>query len=176
MDGKRFGVGLAAGLLVALAIVGASGLANSPLTASFAKYSAGPAVTTAASSTSFSVTSTSTAVAMTNGVTTTSSSVMYTATTNTVPEGTLSNVSAATTSTSTESKSVNSSTPQGHTFGTAAQNAATQPSNLANIPTQPVLSTGFVLVPVLVAFLLGALLYRASVGNREKDAEDEQGS
>jgi hypothetical protein len=40
-------------------------------------------------------------------------------------------------------------------------------SRVENIAQQPLLSNAVILVPVLVAFLLGAFLYRLSVRNRE---------
>jgi hypothetical protein len=42
------------------------------------------------------------------------------------------------------------------------------PSQLANIAHQPIASNAEILAPVLVAFLLGAFLYRVAVQDREK--------
>ncbi|MDG6953854.1 MAG: hypothetical protein JRN33_02575 [Nitrososphaerota archaeon] len=134
----RFSSGLAAGALVALAVVAASG-GMSYLGVGF--VSASPAHQTNPYS---SLTSA-------EGLTTTAAS--YTVTGNqTLSAGGTSTQTSASTSLSSE-PSVSAS-PQGASF---------LPSpDLQTLPKQPPLSDAFLLVPILVAFLIGAALYRAS--------------
>ena len=168
MDGKRFGVGLAAGLLVALAIVGASGVGGGSLSASLTKGGApySPPGTTTGSTT----TSASTTAALVANETSNASSGSHAVSSTTVPQSGNTNASAVVTAITTTS--ISSSTQQVNYFGPASQNAS--PSRLASIAVQPALSTAFVAVPVLVALLLGAVLYRVSVKARGEGAADPE--
>ncbi len=148
MDGKRFGVGVAAGLLVGLAIVASAGSFASLAPTVFAPIQAGGAAVTTTPAIVAVTPQTSTATRSAN--TTGQPVYMVTSTSTTVappnPSGTDSN----------------------------AQNAAISPlfsSNVASIAHQPLVSNAVILVPLLVAFLLGAILYRASGRTREQPAE-----
>ena len=163
MDGKRFGAGLAGGLLMALVIVGASGLAGSSLSGSFSSGGGARLINVSAT------TSTTTVASVTSSPSTASSGT-YTATTGTVLQPPGSNVSAMTT-TATGTSTVNSSIPQG--FGVELGQSTKSPSSLASIATQPATSTVFVIVPVLVALFLGAVIYRASRGGRTEEQRED---
>jgi hypothetical protein len=182
MEGKRFGVGLAAGLLVGLALVAVSGgLGATPLSYFGAQGRA--AVTTAASSTStMTVTSaTSPIVTYTVATTTTSgwSSIPSQSSNGTAALSTSTTIifSVSSTSTSTTNgppsgESVVTNTNGGTPNGGFAPAANYNPTLVANIPRQAIVSNAEILAPILVAFLLGAFLYRVAVKEREgSDAE-----
>jgi len=180
MEGKRFGVGIAAGLILGLALVAVSGgLGGTPL-AQLSPRGGAVSTTTASSTLILTVTATS------------ASTVTYTVATSTTTGGSSipsqwSNGTKAYTSTSTTT--VITSAPASSTSnGTPSESGATNatsgvtdgafipagnnPTRLANIPQQPIVSNAEILVPVLIAFLLGAFLYRVTVRERERsDAE-----
>ncbi|HXW94497.1 MAG TPA: hypothetical protein VEJ19_02170 [Nitrososphaerales archaeon] len=190
MEGKRFGIGLAAGVLLALAVVTVSGgLGSSPL-GTFAPAAAVSSTTTVAS---IAVTSSTTTVLSTVP----SSATISSATTTTGGSGNSLNSNAtypysvstpSTTVTSTVSSissTISSSIPASHSAGTSATSATNgtpygslgpsetnKPTQLANIAQQPIASKAEILAPVLVAFLLGAFLYRVAVQERERSSED----
>ncbi len=158
MEGKRFAVGLAAGLLVALGVVtGAGSLGAAPASVLFGPTSGSAAVTpagvaTASATTAMSATSSSAAL----------------------PNATNSGSQTYTTSVNTNSTfSVTSSSPgtNDQNTGTAAK-SPTFSSQLVDISNQPPLSNALILVPVLVAFLLGVVLYRASIRDRTSSEEE----
>jgi hypothetical protein len=55
----------------------------------------------------------------------------------------------------------------GTTYGALTPAGNHGPTRLTNIAQQPIVSNAEILVPVLVAFLLGAFLYRVTVKERE---------
>ncbi len=159
MEGKRFAVGLVAGLLVAVGVVTAAGsLGTAPASVLFGPTSGSAAVTTA-------------------GVATTTATAAMSATSGSAafPNATSSGSQTYTTSvtTSTKASVTSASTPGAN--GQNADNAAKPPtfsSQLVDISRQPPLSNALILVPVLVAFLLGAVLYRASIRDRTSSEEE----
>ncbi|MDG6988029.1 MAG: hypothetical protein JRN21_01750 [Nitrososphaerota archaeon] len=128
MRGPRFSSGLAAGMLVALAVVAASA-GMSYLSVGF--VSASPSHQTTPYS------------SITGAETKTTTAAPYPVTSNQT-------LSAGGTSGQTSS----SASPQGLSLVPS--------SNLQVVPKQPPLSNAFLLVPILVAFLVGAALYRVS--------------
>ncbi len=138
MHGKRFGVGLLGGLLLGLVVVASAGFTSFAFAtlfpASGPSYEVGRTVTTAT-------------------MTATSSSTNASA-------GSVAAPPVVSTSSSTSTAATNSS--QGSTLNFAQAGIGQKNSNLDNIPSQPLLVNGIVFLPVLVAFLLGAILYRTS--------------
>ena len=183
MEGKQFGVGLAAGLLVGLALVAVSGgLGASPL--AYFGAQGRSAVTSATMSTStttmattaFSTVTYSPTVTYTVVSTTTSggSSIPSQSSNGTAALSTSTTIvfSVTTTLTSTTSGPPNGESVVTNTNGGTANGAHTpaasyNPTRLANIPQQPIVSNAEILAPVLVAFLLGVFLYRVAVKERE---------
>ena len=138
MHGKRFGVGLLGGLLLGLVVVASAGFTNlgsfATLSPASGSYEVGRAVTTATTTSASSSTNAS--------------------------AGSVAVPPVASTSSSTSTAATNSS--QGSTLNFAQAGIGQKNSNLDNIPSQPLLVNGIVFLPVLVAFLLGAILYRTS--------------
>ncbi|MDG7007458.1 MAG: hypothetical protein JRN06_04340 [Nitrososphaerota archaeon] len=139
MEGRQFGIGLAAGLLFALAIVAVSGVAAAP-------FSGTPG----------------------NG---SSSYNSRTATTTAANSGAVFGVS--TTSTAPVAPSVGNLTDSvGKTVsgGTNGQSSGSVPftSSLEGMGQLSSLSLALVLAPVVVAILLGSLLYRLSQRSQEE--------
>jgi hypothetical protein len=181
MEGKRFVAGLVGGLLVALALITASGGLGFT---SFTTFNA--AVGTATVSSSTAGTSTTLAQTETSTMTTTVSS---TTTYGGTPLGSLiTNVTSpqsTPTTSGTETRSISatvtgwnpanqSAATAGNsansvvTFGSAASGAPKTPTRLASIVQQPIISDAEILAPVLVAFLLGAFLYRVAIQERQR--------
>jgi hypothetical protein len=143
MEGKRFGAGLVAGLLLGLVIVTASSGFAFGLYGSFTSNAGvGLAPSTTAKST-----------------TTASSQPQY------ALNSTLASNGRSTTTTTTGSP------PSGADYATL--NAPVYSSHVANIAQQPVLTNAIIFLPVLVAFLLGAVLYRASMKRGGDDAQEQ---
>jgi predicted lipid-binding transport protein (Tim44 family) len=148
MDGMRFGVGLAAGLLLGLVVIVASvGSGN------FALYG------TLGSSVQGPVTTATTAI---------QSMVTQTSTTGQPPYSTNSGNSTL------PPPAVATTTQGSISFGNSSAKSlnsvlSSLSSNVNNIPRQPFLSNAIVFVPICVAFLLGAVLYRVS---RPSDEEE----
>jgi len=181
MDGKRFGIGLAAGLLIGLAVVAsAGGLGSTPVSSAvhdalrgnFGPSAAATTTTTLVTSTVAGSTSTNTA-----GV------PVYSG--NSSQSGSSGGTKAITSSTTAQG----STTGNPNTNPSTASNGANQAdlnalvagltpkfsSNVASIPQQAPLANVFVFVPVALAFVLGAVLYLSSRRNREEpDDEDER--
>lgn len=145
MEGRRFGVGAAAGLLVALSIVALSGLAAAPV--------AGPATTTLNGGPSSLSTETATTLtgnsAAVYGVSTSKSALVPPST------GSVANFT-------------------GNSAGTGASGRGPVPasftSDLAGLGQLSSPSRALVLAPIVVAALLGALLYRLS-GRSQKEPD-----
>lgn len=158
MDGKRFAIGLIAGLLVGLAIVTAAGGLGSPLYAPLLPS----AYVTNGGEVTVPQTTTTNSVAFTVSSSTSKSNATFGST---VPiQGSL----------NSSSGSVSSSTTSPDLAALKAMNSAVTPlsSQLASIPQQPPLSNAIILVPVLLAFLLGTVLYRASAHDREETSKE----
>ena len=178
MEGRRFGVGLAAGLVLGLALVAVSGgLGATPL-AYFSSQERAASTTTAASVTTVTMTSTSPqTVSITVESTTTTggssipsqnSNVSSATTSTTTTTRTATSISASTTTNSgSNSQSAAGNANGGTTYSglTPAENHG--PSRLVNITQQPIVSNTEILVPVVIAFLLGAFLYRVALRERE---------
>lgn len=141
MEGRRFGMGLAAGLLSALAIVAVSGVAAAPFSGTLSNgspsYNSLTATTTTANT----------------------GAVFGVSTSQTAPVA-----SSVGNLTGSVGKTVSGGT-NGQSSGSAAFT-----SGLAGIGGLPSLSLALVLAPVIVAILLGSLLYRLSQrSQRERD-------
>lgn len=151
MEGKRFGAGLVAGLLLGLVIVTASSgfafdLAGSPLSNPFG------GVVSSVKSAATSTTATSSQPASPPAQNS--------------PNATLNGAGRTTTTTAT------SSSPGVADLG--ASSGVKFSSHVDSIAQQPILTNAFIFLPVLFAFLLGAVIYRASAkreGNTTKEAE-----
>jgi len=190
MEGKRFGAGVLGGLLLALLIVGSTAF-NGGLFGSFT--AAVPAATQSAVTSSSTLVSTSVTseATMTGTTLSTMSSILYTVSTgeaNQVTSSASSSVSSVSASSSSSSAvtissvtgATSSQTPAEPWYNFLVSAAGFQPSSgssqpspsrLSAIAAQPAVLNGFVLVPLLVAVILGALLYRAS--GRRRSAESE---
>jgi hypothetical protein len=149
MEGKRFGVGLVAGLLLGLVIVTASsgftfGLNGNPLSSPYG--GSGSDLKSAQTSTT----------------TTPGQSVSPPAQNSTVAS--VSGAGHTTTSTTSGSSPA--------TYDKSANSAPGFSSHVGSIAQQPVLTNAIIFLPVLFAFLLGAVLYRAST-RREGNAPEE---
>jgi len=190
MEGKRFGVGLAAGLLVGLALVAVSGGFGSTPLAQFSAPGAAETKTIATSTTTLTTSSTtiptatytvtattvsggtSTPSSATNGTGALSTSTTTASITATTTFSTTSVSAATTTSSPPGNQSGATNSNQGVTDGSVAPRANYGPSRLVSITQQPLLSNAEIIAPILVAFLLGALLYRVTIRERERpDAE-----
>ena len=142
MDGKRFGVGLVAGLLLGLVIVAASSGLSFGLFGSFsaASYPTGGqvnySITTAATSTTTAQLAPSTPRSSSN-----STGSLVTSVSSTTSGGPWSNIIASL------------STPPGPAYS----------SRVVSIARQPLSANIVIFIPVLLAILLGAVLY---VGSR----------
>ena len=141
MQGREFGVGMAAGLLVALSIVALSGVTAAPL--------ASPVSNTSGSSSSY---------------------VTQTATTPTVNSGAVNGKGATETasvppSTNSVSTTTGSTVSAGNGVNPAGLNSFASIAGMSQLSS---LSRVFVLAPIIVAVLLGAILYRISGGSRKE--------
>jgi hypothetical protein len=163
MDGKRFGIGLAAGLLLGLAIVTASGgLGSAPAIfgpASSPLYGGEAAATTTTNTVASALTTTVTQSSSTSGV------PAYSVNPANSTTGSVSNAKTITSISSTTSPGQSSLNSLG-----SSEKSPNYSSRIVSITQQPLLSNTVIFVPVLAAFLLGAILYRAS--NRNKDRPD----
>ena len=146
MDGKRFGVGLVAGLLLGLVIVAASSGLSFGLFGSFsaASYPTGGqvnySVTTAATSTAATSTTTAQLAPSTPRSSSNSTGSLVTSVSSTTSSGPWTNIIASL------------STPPGPAYS----------SRVVSIARQPLLANIVIFIPVLLAIILGAVLYVAS--------------
>jgi hypothetical protein len=166
MEGKRFGVGLAAGLLVALAVVTiAGGLGTTPVSVLLAPKGI-------VGGTSASPTTTATLYATATTVLSSGSTSISSATSGaSIPQTVSGNETFGVTSTvsgTTASKSSSTAPSLSNAVGTPSSTATgpSYSSRVDSIANQPLLSNAVILVPVLIAFLLGAFLYRVSTRSR----------
>ena len=182
MEGKRFGLGLVAGLLIALALVTVSGgLGSTPLTV----FNVNAVNTGGAAEPTSTVSSTTVVFSATTTAAETTSSTLGGTSPSLNSNGTSPVTSSSSTiseTSSVETATATSTTPQwggvgttntgsGTTYSSAAS-VADEPSRLASIAKQPIVSNAEILAPVLIAFLLGAFLYRVAVQEREKAGSD----
>jgi hypothetical protein len=143
MSGSRFGVGLVAGVFFALVVIVVSGAIASTSTPLYGTGSpSSPAATTSASTTTGTVT----------GVFATSGN--QTASTTQSNQNSLGSLNSVGTSPAT------------------AQGSSSLPRFSSELATMNQLSTparALLLAPVVIAFLVGALLYRASLARRRQE-------
>jgi hypothetical protein len=160
MEGKRFGVGLAAGILLGLAIIAGSGAISSPVGV-FGSLSnslnSAPATTFTAAMTTTTETQTQTS----------SSSTSPAFAGGAVPPPTTGNKTAATTTTASTSQNLPATQA-----GSSATPRLAFSSRVSSITSQPLLSNAVLIVPILLAFLFGAVLYRASIRGREPSGQE----
>ena len=153
MEGRRFGIGIAAGLLLGFAVLTASGglaafsSGTSPASSSF---NGPPAATTTAS----------------QAVTT--ATLPKTATSTGGQPAYAGGSSVTTTSTSPLSPSSSGSDER----GLASTTTPVYSSRVQSIAHQPVLTDALVFVPALLALVLGAVIYKASVRSRQSVGEE----
>jgi hypothetical protein len=146
MAGKRFAFGLAAGLLLGLGIIAASAGFGMTYGLYGSLSSSNQGLNTSVTTTS---SSTATQAATTTGQNPSSSNSGEFGGVTTTTQGSKSNVNA--------------------TISALQSELANLSPNVNNIPHQPLLSNAVVFVPVFVAFLLGAVFYRATRQESEKD-------
>jgi hypothetical protein len=171
MEVKRFGLGLLAGFVLAFAVVAVSGGLGPALGPS----SFSPSLNTSSSSTFYITSTTAYATLSVTAATTTVSSSSSTLS-GVTSEGSAAhplsgNGTTATRSTTTAiSISSSSTVPTPSNEGSIGLTTAHPgySSRIDSISQQPLLSTTIILIPVLVAFFLGAFLYRVSVRDREE--------
>jgi hypothetical protein len=182
MEGRRFGAGLAAGLLVALALVVVSGgLGATPFTALLAPSgTASPSSSTTVATLTFTMSTTTTpqAAILTSTASATTSappgSLVSNVTTPYQPSTTTFGTVSSTITTSTLSNQNNQSAAtaatnaNGTPYYAASPSGTNKPTRLASIAQQPIVSKAEILAPVLIAFFLGAFLYRVAVQERER--------
>ncbi len=143
MEGRRFGVGMAAGLLFALAIVAVSGVVAAPMAAPVSS-------TLGNGSSSYGVRTVTTLTA--------NSGAIFGATT------------TGTAQVAPSSSNFTSSTGNAATSGSNGQgpSSASFTSSLAGLNQMSSLYRALVFVPIVIAALLGALLYRLYGGAQKE--------
>lgn len=157
MDGRRFGGGLLAGLLLALALVLGPALASGSLGGVPGFSPSGNKEVSQAMVTTTTVTEAAT-----------TSAPAYSGVGNPPPNSTVTSTATSQTATSATSQS-STQIPQ-----PAFADLSPPPSadKLSNLPTEPPLLAILVLIPVLVALFAGGLLYRASKPKFSSEDED----
>ncbi|GEM_PF-6662310 len=180
MEGRRFGVGLVAGILLGLAIITVGGgLSSVPGVALFSPSASSQAT----SSTSMATSAATVTMSSTTLLSATSSSSSATFGGATSPQqvhpSNESEVATGTTTARSSSTSIQTTAITTSDQGTLtnlgsnvtyAQNGANTPSyssRIYNIAHQPALSDAVILLPVLVAFFAAVVLYKVSI--RDKD-------
>jgi hypothetical protein len=148
MEGKRFGAGIVGGLLTGLLVVGLAS-ASAFTSGLFGSFSASPADPVGQSDRSAATTTVAHNETATNPLTNLLTTKSANSTTNT-PAG-----------------------PALVAYNSHLGNAQSSPSRLNNITAQPIALSGFVLLPVLVAFNLGAILFLTSRGLRRRKVSEE---
>src|SRR5215471_9823731 len=152
MDGKRFGAGILGGIMVGLLVIGTTGLVTfgGALFGSFsaANVTRGTDQTATATTAASSTSSVPVAVGQPQGPTTTTTTTYAIST----------------------STSANGSTPASNAaaiFGFPVLGQKNS-SHLENIASQPVTVDGIVLIPIVLALILGIVIYRLVSARREK--------
>jgi hypothetical protein len=150
MEGKRFVAGLVAGLLVGLVIVTASsGFAFGPNSSPFSNTAGGSDLAKSATTSTTSTSSQPASPPSQNAL-----------------NSTLSSVSRSSTTTTSTTSPVPSASDHG-----GSTPAPQFSSRVGSIAQQPILANAFIFLPILIAFLLGAVLYRASTKRRADSSE-----
>lgn len=145
MDGRRFGIGLAVGVLLGIGVVAASGVLGA---------SQVPFLPSSASyTTKIDTVTTTSATASATSAQTGAGDSGTPGTTNG------SSTAAETTTSGTSSLSFPSANPPSSRF--------------ASVASQPLAIDGLLLVPILVAFLLGAAAFKASARGRTVSEKEE---
>lgn len=161
MNGKRFGIGLVAGILVGLAVVAASG----GLGASVPLLSprSGPATATGNTVETSTTTSVhySTTISYSSASTGTGPTLTVTGTSSSSAKDVIGNA----TSSSSSAPPVEFSA-SGVTFPSAA---------ISSISAQDVTSNAFLVVPIVVALIVGAALYRSAARRRGLVGDETSG-
>lgn len=165
----RVGIGLAAGLLVGLAIItAAGGLGSTGLVPDFGTFAAVQAST--------STITTSTQSTMTGSIQSFTTTAPY-------PTGSGNGTQVVTSTASvtggpavSTSTSTASSTPPTAALSPAYNQVMVPSSRFSSIAQQPVYSNVILVIPLLVAFLLGALIYQRSIRGKNALAEDRETS
>lgn len=152
MEGKRFGVGLVVGLLLAVGVVVASGgLGSLSSAGSQALYPA------ASESATITVASTSSATSGTG-----------------TPHGSTTPNSSASLNSMNETYSVTSATTAPLTINSVPSSIGYMPSSrLAAVGAQSPTVNALLAVPVVLALLLGLVLYRTAAKNRTAPKDEE---
>ena len=169
MEGRRFGVGLAAGLVLSLAVITASGGLNG-LQGTFASPQslgthAGAGETTQTATNSATMSSTQTETTVLSAPTTTGGQPVYAVSGN----GTKTVITSTTQSNPSPAPVAGLLT---NLFGSVNGNSSKDASRVASIAQQPISTDLVVFIPLALAFLLGAAIYLASNRrNRQPDAE-----
>ncbi len=104
--------------------------------------------------------------------TTTATSVTQTAVSSQPAGAAVGNLSSVTTTTTTPKQAFNSSNSDVNGLPPAGASTPSYSSRVESIAQQPLLTDAVVFVPVLVALLLGAVLYRVSYRGREETGEE----
>jgi len=169
MEGRRFGVGLAAGLVLGLAIITASGSLSAlqpalSLPDNSATH-AGAGETTQTATNTATMSSTQTETTVLSAPTTTGGQPVYATSGN----------GTKTVITSTTQSNPSPAPVAGllsNLFGSVNGGSSKDASRVASIAQQPLSTDLVVFIPLALAFLLGAALYLASNRrNREPDGE-----
>jgi hypothetical protein len=155
MEGKRFGAGLVAGVLLGLVIVTATSGFTFGLYGSFSAVSNNAGLVSSVTGAKSTATTSSQPPPSQNGSNSTLSAIGRSTTT--------------TTTTMTTTTATTGPSPVGADFASAT--TPVYSSHVANIAQQPVLTNIIIFIPVFIAFLLGAVLYRVSTKRRVDNSE-----
>lgn len=165
MEGKRFAAGILGGLLLAVAVIASQGVAPglygtfSPLAGPGNQADRGGATNMSTTTTMITYTTSATSTYGTSNQT----------------QQTPSNPPSSTTTSTLSSSTSNPDQPAGgivYYVNNLANQASA--SKLSNFGEQSATTNVIVLVPVLVAFLLGAVIYRLSRKAPEDDSQDSE--
>ena len=172
MEGKRFGVGLAAGLLLALALVAVSGGLGSASLPVFGPAPAASTTTAATTTVTMSVTTTSTATYALSSTTTSLGTPLGSLSGNVTSPRQVATTTTTSPNPSQAAQTAANNANNGATYSTIFPSGAKNPTHIASIAQQPLTSNAVIVAPVLAAFLLGAFLYRVVVQEKERPDSD----
>jgi|SRR5579863_1311994 len=157
MDRRRFVVGLAAGLLLGVAVISASGALAPPQFASFGTPAAATTTAMVVTTTGYSYSSS------------TETGSQYT-----VGPGAPNSTNVQSGNGKNATNQTSSATANSYGNPLVAALAPLPSSSFAAISTQGPRSDALLLIPVAFAFVLGALLYRSTLKNGDAPEEDEE--